>query len=512
MYIKEENSIPLKSNTVKSTKGFLNEIRTQENQLVGYLFGTQHEISIDSLERLDPRILTCFDNSSHVYFELENLFSEIDNNEPPNGVEHFLYRRGVSQKKEFKGLETELSRKKIEEKLNIDEEYSYQIIKAQGLLVFVFRDILAKYELIQKSFHLGMNIDELKNIIEDLLGCLKLMDYVVKNSEFFDRRLDDKFLKIIEEISKLLAVFGVIPKNTLVLKEKFLAQREMSIKNIFGVKDRERKALIELTKNYEDGNKTIFEDNRYDKSSLFTVIYKCKKKLQLKEIQERDAVMAETVHSDLLETLATNGNRCGFYAPGACHVIGDYSNSLPKLLVQKGWVLNEVDMCLIASSQPFEKSANNLEHNRATEKKPIEKSSKLPKTLFFSKTDLETIPIDKWVCSTDVINFLFDKNYNPSTVSNVIKWVLSNNNLEKPFPNPWDLLNLLSAIFSTDRPTINQTKREKLKTECVDLLLNNREYFSRLNREDPLFKKINNIFPDNFEEILSMCHGQESKI
>ncbi|MFT4058057.1 MAG: hypothetical protein QM652_00755 [Legionella sp.] len=55
--------------------------------------------------------------------------------------------------------------------------------------------------------------------------------------------------------------------------------------------------------------------------------------------------MAETIHNDLQMTLLTKENRCGFYASGARHVIGEYPNSLPKLLKQKGWILNNHQFC-----------------------------------------------------------------------------------------------------------------------------------------------------------------------
>ena len=156
---------------------------------------------------------------------------------------------------------------------------------------------------------------------------------------------------------------------------------------------------------------------------------------------------------------------------------------------------------------------NHEEHSNH-KKKSKERETSLPTVpiLFFSNTNSQIMPIDQWQKSTDVINYLFNNKYIPSIVSDVIEAVLNDNHIEKLFFPPIFLHNFLNDIFTRDRPTINQSDRDKLKTEVFDLLLNNKTYFSKLDGTGKLFSTLKTIFPERFDEILNMCHAASANL
>lgn len=101
--------------TTKSTKGSLFLIRDNEKNILGNLYGTHHQLKSKDIFRLDPQILEYFDQSSHLFLEID-IFPDWNEDiaefikEHPIAVEHFLYGRAKSQGKEVKGLETVESR------------------------------------------------------------------------------------------------------------------------------------------------------------------------------------------------------------------------------------------------------------------------------------------------------------------------------------------------------------------------------------------------------------------
>lgn len=327
---------------VKTTKGYLYEIRTQENELTGYLFGTRHELCINKLQLLDPRVLACFDKSSHLFLEQEHNIDTASET-PPRGVDEFLHRRAIAQEKNIGGLETILTRKEIEEKLESDEIYQHLEVKAQGIILLTFRHILTKYNQLEALSHIVENVDDLITTLNIIQECMPLLVSIIdiENQKFFPRELDDKLFKIIDEISKLLYVFALIPNRDF-LKEKLLAQRENDEK-CFGRGYEDK--YEELVRKYVDGDETRGDQSTpQGMSDLQISLKKYKDELGIKILQERDAVMADTIHKDLLITVSTKGERCGFYAPGAYHVLGPYPNSLPLLLKQRGWKIERIDL------------------------------------------------------------------------------------------------------------------------------------------------------------------------
>ena len=143
--------------------------------------------------------------------------------------------------------------------------------------------------------------------------------------------------------------------------------------------------------------------------------------------------------------------------------------------------------------------------------KPIKKSlnSAASPLLFDNPTSSDTAQTGaQWKDCADVCNYLYSHKYDPAIVSATLTIVLDNHNIEKLYPESMDLYNLLSYIFIKERPAINKTAHEKLKTECFDLLLNNKDYFSKFNDKDYGILRIGEIFPDKFEQINKMCVGR----
>lgn len=339
------------------TKGFLYEITTTEKELMGYLFGTIHELSINKLEQIHPKVLACFDRSSHLFMEAvskqrqsfsEDEMKEIDQLWEPKGVDEFLYKRALMQKKSIRGLETELSRKEIDEQLRIDEECSHLLDKAKFIVVTIFGQILKKYNHIAILLSHIQDIDDLGTVVKETPELISLLVYLIENQRFLPDELKGKLFSIIDETTKLLCTLEILPSaRSDFLHEKLFAQLEND----------KKVHTDELEKDYVEGNSegSSFKlgDHSPQESSLTMRLQELYKSLRIKQTQARDAVIAEKLHEDLETTLLTQGKKCEFYAVGAIHVLGHYPDSLPELLKKKGWILNKVDLSSALEENPL---------------------------------------------------------------------------------------------------------------------------------------------------------------
>lgn len=351
-----DDSSEITNSTIKSTtKGFLFKILTQDQELVGYFFGTHHHLAFDKLEQLDPSILACFDNSTHLFQEIADL--EININELPEGVDAYLKARAINQNKPVYGLETENSRKKISDIVHKNEEISYFYTKIEAIMIFTFGELFIHYNELIKLME---NASDLIDVTEKLKNCIKLIYNIIDNRRFLPPQLQNKFCQIFEQIIRVLNSFELHEEGSF-LRNKLTMQIKSDELELLGENNgRDQDQVMQ----WYMGGVIPPRNNEPEFVNEFKLDKDIKKfinKLNTIELQARDAVMAEVMHQDLLLSASSQGKRCGFYAPGAFHVIGDYPKSLPKLLKQKKWILIKIE--------PYQISAASSISHQSTQQK-----------------------------------------------------------------------------------------------------------------------------------------------
>lgn len=341
----EDNEKP-----VKHTNGFLYEIKTQAGVLVGHVFGTIHELCREHIEDLNPKILTCFDEASHLFLELEDL-----NSENIRGVDNFLAARANKQGKSVKGLETKFSREKIGD---IDQQKKLLYQKGEAIVLITLYSLQTKYARLVTLLSQPENNPsaESNSIVSEIKTCLHHIQYLVENLEYLPSgvmdKLFDKLIEVFDKIMELLLLFEFISVDKIDLVRKGILNKRR--RHDFFNKIDKLDAEEWINKKYINGDEAlVVKLAPKDTSSLKAAIKKLEEKAEIKNLQERDAVMAESIHQDLLITVTAEEYRRGFYASGAAHVLGRYPKSLPFLLKEKGWQLSKVELEPTLSAQSY---------------------------------------------------------------------------------------------------------------------------------------------------------------
>jgi hypothetical protein len=218
--------------------------------LIGYLYETFQ----DHDENLDEKVLSYFDQSSHLFLDLS-----VEN------IDEFLCERAVNQEKDIKSLETRC----LAKKLKVIEELEW--IKANSTIVFRFSQVVLKYTQLSELANEVKDLNDIIALVSVFTELLPDITYIIDNQKKLGNELKEKLFKIIDNLNLLMVTFNL--KLGQYLQIKLLAQ--------------------------------IQSDDNVDKTGS--------KPARVEEVQARDIVMAETINQDLKKTIELRGKRCGFY-------------------------------------------------------------------------------------------------------------------------------------------------------------------------------------------------------
>jgi uncharacterized protein YbaP (TraB family) len=346
---------------MRSTKGYLFVIRDNDKNVLGYLYGTVHQLNVKDIFQIDPQILQRFDKCSHLYLEMD-IFPDWNETiadfikEQPVAVEHFFYSRAKSQGKEVKGLETAESRQAATHAISKKHENTYLIKeKAENYLVYTFCMMLQKYKELASSLNAEITADTLLTLFDEKVsGLIDIIVEIIKHQKYLkplERKYPGfyfmpKLVAIIDNISQLLAT-GLVPETQVnLLKHALVGQLARD-------KEAKEKSLANIQNRFIEGN-TDFEiaDLHSAASSLLDEKVQSEQtQTAIEHTQIRDLDMVESLDKDLRETQLSQSERCGFYAVGSFHLIAKYEPNLITLLRQRGWDVVPVNLNTISLNE-----------------------------------------------------------------------------------------------------------------------------------------------------------------
>jgi uncharacterized protein YbaP (TraB family) len=336
------------------TKGFLYKVKNGQDQTVGYIWGTCHQIPVCFLSRMHDKISRCLQKCQRVFVELylnEEALAEYFQRgsdyitqeesrklakkalkevcENPRGAEDFILSKAHTLGLQVGGLETEESREKA--KLAVAEAVRFLKEKKRLAAADAITDV-KKYLQAACQTATTNPADSIDDIIKGCKSMIKAIDYIDFSVPFDCLRgertpeghiwwdaikLYDKyvsFLKTIEADPELEIMEMELIKMMLIEKQKAFGE-SMQI----------------LTLRWLKGDATLYEAKMTAKNPIDAEL----QELEYKELHLRDLPMAEVVHNDLLQ--ATPQNR-SFHTVGYNHLDNKYE-SLKKILQKKGWTI-----------------------------------------------------------------------------------------------------------------------------------------------------------------------------
>lgn len=331
--------------TEKTGNGFLYKIKNSNNQTMGYLFGTIHEVPsnlslhkkiIKSLEHskklflernlLDEETLVehlqakkniSIKDESKLHEKARELIEEAKKN--PKCVEDILTLKALSMGLEVKSLETEASRKSADQATDGEKAHLAHLnIKKQFLVAF----LTAQAHECLKQANQMEKVEDLDILCTNLFKGCKCLVHAIEYADF-STDLDfwiPQIVKLIDQYSEVFSILNIDIMNT--VKALLIAKFE----------DHKNKTLEMVQLAWMKEDEKLMES--IDKGTVKKDLADSKaEELSIKELKIRDEFIVDRIHDDLLSL--PEGKR-SFYAIGCRHLIGNYENARKKL-ENKGW-------------------------------------------------------------------------------------------------------------------------------------------------------------------------------
>ncbi len=343
---------------VEFTKGFLYKIKNDENQTVGYLFGTIHNLDLERLSALHPKIFKSLDKCKSIFFEFhirseaglkehEKLLAyykliefEITKTEEPSleGVDDALTAYATKINLPINSLETAESRIKAEMEVRGDREHLQ--VKCLGILGIAiqvaWKKITNFYDITKPSdppdVWLGIYMDAYNSLIDAakiLYVCDKrrynIHEYMhcdMGNSELY--QIDSSFKFLIE---KHKVVLLMLEDKGLELLTNFLNLRTNLLRESVGQSKSRRKVDGEC---YIKGDK---EERLTLYDSFESLVNEKEEEIRRKQAFFRDEFMFGRMQESLEKSDKKNRH---FYAVGSKHLLAKYDN-LSVRVQRAGW-------------------------------------------------------------------------------------------------------------------------------------------------------------------------------
>jgi len=335
-------------------KGFLYKIKNEQNQTIGYLFGTMHKFSNETEHQftLHDKVFKSLAHCQTLFVE-RNIFDEktlvehlrsqegsanlnddlltamakeiiAKNSLNPDGVESLLTLRAQLLRLKVESLETEESRRKAYQAVQ-EEKESLKHKKTCNVAFWVFRAAQQLEQAIQTCE--SNDKDKVVKALDHLLEGYDFLSQAIKETKLvtFDYRTKS-IIELVNKYEIVFKAFNFDPKFIQMLKILFFAQKEYDESQI-------KKLDEQLPLAYRTGDKKIIEEcevARTDEEGFWE--FK-ESELQRKELHLRDEFIVDRIHKNLLQS---SEKIRSFYAIGSGHLEKNYENA-KKMLEKKGW-------------------------------------------------------------------------------------------------------------------------------------------------------------------------------